>query len=104
MFNTDSLYRAYDKRVERIPKLVASSGLHDLSGDMEKAARVEMMAKEVEDRIAKRNQFSRRRTHFEDKDVTAINERNEKFNQKLERNYAKYATQTKSNLERGTAL
>lgn len=55
MFNTDSLYRAYDKRVERIPKMMADSGLHDLNGAMEKEARVEMMAREVEERIAKRN-------------------------------------------------
>lgn len=55
MFNTDSLYRAYDKRVERIPKMMADSGLQDLTGAMEKEARVEMMAREVEERIAKRN-------------------------------------------------
>jgi hypothetical protein len=48
MFNTDNLYRAYDKRVEKIPKMIAESGLQDLSGAMEKEARVEMMAREVE--------------------------------------------------------
>lgn len=85
--------------------MVAESGLHDMvSKDMEKQARVEMMAKEVEERIQKRNQFSRRRMYNEDKDVSAINDRNERFNQKLERNYAKYAAEIKSNLERGTAL
>ena len=62
------------------------------------------MAKEVEERIEKRNQFSRRRPHNEDRDVTSINERNKKFNEKLERNYSKYAAEIKSNLERGTAL
>ena len=63
-----------------------------------------MMAKEVEERINKRNQFSRRRTYNEDRDVSAINDRNERFNKKLERNYSKYAAEIKSNLERGTAL
>lgn len=44
--------------------MVAESGLQDMvSKDMEKQARVEMMAKEVEERIQKRNQFSRRRTY-----------------------------------------
>ena len=62
------------------------------------------MAQEVEERIEKRNQFSRRRTFNNDKDVTSINERNRHFNEKLERNYSKYATEIKSNLERGTAL
>lgn len=56
MFNTDSLYRAYDKRVERIPKLMVETGLHDMqSKELEKQARIEMMAKEVEERIQKRN-------------------------------------------------
>jgi pre-mRNA-splicing factor SYF2 len=63
-----------------------------------------MMAKEVEERINKRNQFSRRRAYNEDRDVSAINDRNERFNKKLERNYSKYAAEIKSNLERGTAL
>lgn len=62
------------------------------------------MAKEVEERINKRNQFSRRRAYNEDRDVSAINDRNERFNKKLERNYSKYAAEIKSNLERGTAL
>lgn len=62
------------------------------------------MAKEVEDRIEKRNSFSRRRTFNADKDVTSINERNRHFNDKLERNYSKYANEIKSNLERGTAI
>jgi len=62
------------------------------------------MAREVEERINKRNQFSRRRAHNEDRDISAINDRNERFNKKLERNYSKYAAEIKSNLERGTAL
>ena len=46
------------------------------------------MAEEIEEQIAKRGQFSRRRTFVEEKDVDYINERNRKFNQKLERNYS----------------
>ena len=99
VFNTDSLYRAYEKRVNKVPKMVAQSG-----ETLSKADRIELMAKETEERIEKRKQFSRRRTFNADKDVTSINERNRHFNEKLERNYAKYATEIKSNLERGTAL
>ena len=98
-FNTDSLYKAYEKRVRKMPKMVADAG-----EDLTKEHRIELMAKETEDRIEKRNQFSRRRTFNTDKDVTSINERNRHFNEKLERNYSKYATEIKSNLERGTAL
>ena len=99
VFNTDSLYRAYEKRVNKMPRLMDEAG-----ESLTKEQRVDLMAKEVEDRIEKRNQFSRRRTFNADKDVTSINERNRHFNDKLERNYSKYANEIKSNLERGTAI
>lgn len=105
MYNTDSLYRAYDKRVAKIPQLIVQSGVGDVQhSELEKQARIEMMAKEVEERIEKRNAFSRRRPFNDDKDVSSINDRNSKFNQKLERNYSKYVSGIKSNLERGSAL
>ena len=62
------------------------------------------MSKEIEMRIEARNKFSRRREFNPDRDVSSINERNRHFNEKLERNYAKYSNEIKSNLERGTAL
>ena len=62
------------------------------------------MAEEVENRIEKRSSFSRRRAFNDEKDVSSINERNRRFNEKLERNYGKYASEIKSNLDRGTAL
>ena len=85
--------------------MISESGLSDVkNSELEKQVRIEMMAQETEERIEKRNQFSRRRPFNDDKDVSSINERNAKFNQKLERNYSKYAAEIKSNLERGTAL
>ena len=66
--------------------------------------RLELMADDIEQQIAKRGQFSRRRMFVEEKDVDYINDRNRKFNEKLERNYSKYASEIKANLERGTAL
>lgn len=65
---------------------------------------VDHMAQEIEDRVDKRNVFSRRRAFNDEKDVSSINERNRRFNEKLERNYGKYASEIKSNLDRGTAL
>lgn len=41
---------------------------------------------------------------MEEKDVDYVNERNRRFNEKLERNYSQYAAEIKRNLERGTAL
>lgn len=62
------------------------------------------MAEEINDRREKRSEFSRRRAFNSEKDIDSINERNRVFNEKLERNYSKYANEIKSNLERGTAL
>lgn len=55
-------------------------------------------------RIDKRSKYSRRRTFDEDADIDYINERNMKFNKKLERFYGPYTTEIKQNLERGTAV
>jgi len=55
-------------------------------------------------RISKRAKYSRRRTHDEDADIDFINERNAKFNKKLERFYGTYTADIKQNLERGTAV
>jgi len=95
VFNTDSLFKAYEKRVKKLPG-------EDVAADKSKL--VDYMAKEVEERIEKRNVFSRRRAFNDEKDVSSINERNRRFNEKLERNYGKYASEIKSNLDRGTAL
>jgi pre-mRNA-splicing factor SYF2 len=55
-------------------------------------------------RIEKRAKYSRRRAHDEDADIDYINERNAKFNKKLERFYGTYTADIKQNLERGTAV
>jgi len=55
-------------------------------------------------RVAKRQKYSRRRMHNDDADIDYINERNMKFNKKLERFYGEHTTEIKQNLERGTAV
>ena len=37
-------------------------------------------------------------------DVSYVNQRNKRFNEKIGRNYDKYTNEIKQNLERGTAL
>ena len=96
VYNTDSLYKSYEKRVNKLPKLLEQSAVGE--------DRRDLMAKEVEETIEKRNKFSRQRVQDDTKDVTSINERNRMFNQKLERNYAKFSNEIKGNLERGTAM
>jgi len=65
---------------------------------------LDKMAADIERQITKRAKFSRRRTHVDDADISYINERNKKFNEKCERFYGKYTEEIRGNLERGTAL
>lgn len=62
------------------------------------------LAADIQKQIQVRSKFSKRRHFSEDEDVTYINQRNYKFNQKIARAYDKYTQETKDSLERGTAL
>nr|CAG4652197.1 EOG090X0ECA [Triops cancriformis] len=74
-------------------------GLH-----VDKPEAVDRMVADLEKQIEKRNKYSRRRRHDDDADIDYINERNMRFNKKLERFYGQYTTEIKQNLERGTAV
>ncbi|XP_034951601.1 pre-mRNA-splicing factor Syf2 [Chelonus insularis] len=76
--------------------------LHGLQEDKKEA--VDKMVEDLEKQISKREKYSRRRTHNDDADIDYINERNARFNLKLERFYGEYTKETKLNLERGTAV
>ncbi|KFB47369.1 AGAP010515-PA-like protein [Anopheles sinensis] len=78
---------------------VILQGLHK---DTPKA--IDNMVKDLEGQIAKRKKFSRRRTHNDDADIDYINEKNARFNKKLERFYGEHTAEIKQNLERGTAI
>ena len=65
---------------------------------------VDKLVQDLEKQKEKRSKYSRRRTYDPDADVDFINERNSKFNKKLERFYGKYTQDIKDDLERGTAL
>jgi hypothetical protein len=54
--------------------------------------------------ITDRPRLAARRTHYEDEDITSINDRNAVFNKKLERAFGEYTLEMRQNLERGTAL
>ena len=102
VFNDDSLYRAYNKRTKKMEDELKNNP--ELYNELTDEQKLERMAEDIEEQIAKRGQFSRRRMFIEEKDVDYINDRNRKFNEKLERNYSRYAAEIKGNLERGTAL
>ncbi|XP_063243157.1 pre-mRNA-splicing factor SYF2 [Bacillus rossius redtenbacheri] len=76
--------------------------LHGLHEDSKEG--VEFMVQDLEKMIAKREKYSRRRIHNDDADIDYINERNMRFNKKLERYYGEHTTEIKQNLERGTAV
>lgn len=75
---------------------------HGTHKDKPKA--IDNMVKDLEAQMLKRKSFSRRRTHNDDADIDYINEKNARFNKKLERYYGEYTSEIKQNLERGTAI
>lgn len=70
----------------------------------DKPRAIDNMVNDLEQQIMKRKSFSRRRTHNDDADIDYINEKNARFNKKLERFYGEYTAEIKQNLERGTAI
>ncbi|KAK3131250.1 hypothetical protein QOZ80_6BG0504070 [Eleusine coracana subsp. coracana] len=119
VFNQKTLYDAYKKRTKNIEvdmeaynkaKESDPEFYRDASslqyGKVSKVPEenIDKMVKELKDREAKRQSFSRRRKFNEDKDIDSINDRNEHFNKKIERAFGKYTLEIKNNLERGTAL
>ena len=83
VFNEDSLYNAYFKRVKKF---------EGKEGKDTKEDRVQKMADDLEEQIEKRAEFRRERLNIDnEKDIDYINDRNKVFNEKLERNFSKYA-------------
>ena len=62
------------------------------------------MVEDTHKQIGIRSKRSRRRRFDDEADVDYINERNMKFNKKLERFYGSYTEEIKQNFERGTAM
>jgi len=105
VFNDDAIYRAYEKRADKLQKDdIDDSHLNEEEKNKLKSERVNRLVDDIEKQRSKRDNFQRRRAHVEEKDIDYINERNKNFNKKLERNYSKYAAEIKANLERGSAI
>ncbi|CAI9718575.1 Hypothetical predicted protein [Octopus vulgaris] len=97
----DSYFNQMEKKGEEFFPDANTLGLQQHT-DSEKA--VDRMVNDLEKQINKREKYSRRRPYDEAADIDYINERNMKFNKKLERFYGKYTAEIKQNLERGTAV
>lgn len=96
----------YDKKRCTVGDDIFYGGAHAISQgthrDEPKA--IDNMVNDLEQQIMKRKGFSRRRTHNDDADIDYINEKNARFNKKLERFYGEHTEEIKQNLERGTAI
>ncbi|KAF1593989.1 UNVERIFIED_CONTAM: Pre-mRNA-splicing factor syf-2, partial [Eudyptes robustus] len=62
------------------------------------------LSEDVKGQAKKREQYHRRRMFDPEAPIDYINERNRKFNQKLERFYGEFTQDIKEDLERGTAI
>lgn len=62
------------------------------------------LADEMKRRATKTEKRKQKQMDFEAEDVSYINQRNKKFNEKINRTYDKHTAEIKQNLERGTAL
>ncbi|CAA2970868.1 Hypothetical predicted protein [Olea europaea subsp. europaea] len=105
VFNQRTLYNAYKKRTKNIDvDLEGYNKMKESDPEFYREASSLQYGKELKDKEEKARSFSRRRKYCEEKDIDSINDRNEHFNEKIERAFGKYTLEIKNNLERGTAL
>ena len=121
VFSKHNLYDAYEKRTAHVTVDMdeyetqkrelgdafyadGDAYAHGITGAKVPQDKVDRMVAELEAQKNKRANFSRRRKHYDEKDVTHINDRNEHFNRKIERAFGEHTREIKANLERGTAL
>lgn len=115
-YNPQGMHRNYERDLKSIPRAAGVRTddfrsdtaetfdpiLND-SDDTREREGARNLANEMKRRIEKQKS-KRDRLEFEGEDVTWINQRNKKFNQKISRNFDKHTAEIRQNLERGTAL
>ncbi|XP_055305645.1 pre-mRNA-splicing factor Syf2 [Sitodiplosis mosellana] len=96
----------YQNKRQQVGDEIFYGGAHTISQGTHKDTpqAINNMVNDLEQQIMKRKSFSRRRTHNDDADIDYINEKNARFNKKLERFYGEHTAEIKQNLERGTAI
>jgi len=65
---------------------------------------IDRLCEDQDKQEEKRTKFHRRRLYDPDAPIDFINERNRKFNEKIDRYFGPYTEEIRSNLERGTAV
>ena len=116
-YNSEGMSKSYERNVKSINRATGGGAwkddstnstatfdpILDASDEAKERDGARNLANEMKRRIEKQKE-KRDRLEFEGEDVTWINQRNRKFNQKISRNYDAHTAEIKQNLERGTAL
>lgn len=113
LYNSESKYKSYKKRVDRVGKMTrgVAVGAVDEDADLMEyghtadpsEARVDILVADLKKAKADRKNFKRHRGDFDEEDITHINDANKSFNRQIDRAYSKYTTEIKNSLEKGTA-
>jgi len=115
--NPQAMHRNYERDLKSLPHAVGAR-TDDISGattatfdpilrdsdERREREGARNLANEMKRRIEKQKKKRAREIEFEGEDVSWINQRNKKFNQKISRNFDKHTAEIRQNLERGTAL
>ncbi|KAJ2796556.1 pre-mRNA-splicing factor SYF2, partial [Coemansia furcata] len=96
--------RKYERDVARLKPDLAAYQQKSEAEHVPDPRNVEKLVKSVQDQQKKRAALHKPSIEQEGEDVSYINERNARFNRKMNRAYDKYTQEVKDNLERGTAL
>jgi len=114
-YNPEGQFRNYERNIQSIPKHSSIKEIENKSLDnnissfhkLDQRERVGAwrLAEELKRRIRKVEKSKRKgmATSFKE-DVSHINKRNQRFNEKINRNYDRYTVEIRQDIERGTAL
>ena len=110
--NPEGQHRNYHRNIKSLPPpstttTTATYNPLDTTADPERERQgARRLAEEMHRRIEKKQQreMKRKAREVDDGEVSYINERNKRFNEKINRTYDKQTREIRENLERGTAL
>jgi pre-mRNA-splicing factor SYF2 len=113
--NSEGQHRNYERNLKSLPRAAANStedtadtflpALNTTIADEAKERDgARHLAGEMKRRIEKQAKKKRERMDFEETDISSINKRNKRFNQKISRSFDKHTAGIRQDLERGTAL
>jgi pre-mRNA-splicing factor SYF2 len=109
-YNPEGQFRNYENSVKSIRPGNLNSvdnnpdGVNQEEVKQREREGAKRLASELKRRAQKAEKRKQKNIEFEGEDVSYINKRNKKFNEKISRNYDKHTAEIRQNLERGTAL